>query len=87
MAQEALNNVAQHAQASHVFVRLAVTPGDASLRVTDDGAGFELAQVPPGRFGLIGLNERARLLGGQLSLQTSLGAGTCVEVVVPLEPP
>lgn len=84
IAQEALNNAARHAQASHVLVRLAVTPDEASLRVSDDGIGFDLGQVPGGRFGLIGLNERARLLGGQLALQTSVGAGTCVEVVVPL---
>lgn len=84
IAQEALTNAVRHARASHVLLRLAVTPGEASLRVSDDGVGFDLDAVPDGRFGLIGLNERARLLGGQLDLQTSLGAGTCVEVVVPL---
>jgi len=70
-----------------VLLRLTTTPDAASLRVSDDGVGFDLDQVRKGRFGLIGLNERARLLSGQLSLKTSLGAGTCVEVVVPLLPP
>jgi two-component system NarL family sensor kinase len=87
IAQEALTNVARHAQASHVLVRLAMTPDEASLRIADDGIGFDASQVPAGRFGLVGLNERARLLGGQMTLQTSLGAGTCVEVVVPLAAP
>jgi len=87
IAQEALNNVVQHARASHVLLRLATTPDAASLRVSDDGVGFDLDQVADGRFGLIGLNERAQLLGGKLSLKTSLGAGTCVEVVVPLSTP
>jgi two-component system NarL family sensor kinase len=84
MAQEALNNAVHHANASHIHVRLAMTLDEASLRISDDGVGFDLAHIPAGRFGLIGLNERARLLGGQLTLKTSLGAGTCVEVVVPL---
>jgi two-component system NarL family sensor kinase len=86
IAQEALNNAVQHAQASHVLLRLAVSPAEASLRVSDDGTGFDPEQLPAGRFGLVGLNERARLLGGHLDLKTSLGSGTCVEVVVPLAP-
>ncbi len=70
-----------------MLLRLATTPDAATLRVSDDGVGFDLDQVRDGRFGLIGLSERARLLGGQASFKTSLGAGTCVEVVVPLSTP
>ena len=57
IAQEALNNVVQHARASHVLLRLATTPDAATLRVSDDGVGFDLNQVRDGRFGLIGLSD------------------------------
>ncbi|MCA9870200.1 MAG: sensor histidine kinase, partial [Anaerolineae bacterium] len=65
-------------------VRLTTTPGEVRLLVADDGAGFDTNEVSDGRLGLVGLNERARLLHGQLRLETSPGAGTAVEVVVPL---
>lgn len=86
IAQEALNNVVQHARARRCRVLLTTTPDQARLLVADDGAGFDPGQVVAGRFGLLGLNERARLLQGELRLETSPGEGTCVEVVVPLLP-
>ena len=86
IAQEALNNVVQHARARHCRVLLTTTPDEVRLMVADDGAGFDPDDVAAGRFGLLGLNERARLLHGQLRLETSSGEGTCVEVVVPLLP-
>ncbi|HSN77088.1 MAG TPA: GAF domain-containing sensor histidine kinase [Anaerolineae bacterium] len=86
IAQEALNNVVQHARAGHCRVRLTTTPDEVRLLVADDGSGFDPDDVAAGRFGLLGLNERARLLHGQLRLETSPGKGTCVEVVVPLLP-
>ena len=86
IAQEALNNVVQHAHARHCRVRLTTMPDEVRLLVADDGAGFDPGEVAAGRFGLLGLNERARLLHGQLRLETSPGEGTCVEVVVPLLP-
>jgi signal transduction histidine kinase len=52
--------------------------------VEDDGRGFEPPQVPTGRYGLIGLNERAKLLSGTLELESSPGVGTRVEVSVPM---
>ena len=56
------------------------------LAVADDGTGFDVARIPKGRYGLLGMNERARLLGGSLELQSSPLAGTVIEVIVPLEP-
>jgi two-component system NarL family sensor kinase len=85
IAQEALTNVARHADAGRVMLRLVSTPGLVRLTVEDDGRGFDPARVPPGRYGLIGLNERAKLLGGTLRLDSSPGAGTCLEVEIPLE--
>lgn len=84
MAQEALANVARHAGASRVTVDLRVTPVQVRLRVRDNGRGFDPDHVPPGRFGLIGLRERAKLLGGALTLESSPGAGVRIEVTVPL---
>jgi signal transduction histidine kinase len=55
------------------------------LAVADDGRGFDSSQIPKGRFGLIGLNERVKLLGGSLLIKSAPGAGTRVEVVIPLE--
>lgn len=85
VAQEALTNVIQHAQAEQVLVQLIIKPTQAHLLVEDDGQGFNPEQVPPGHYGLIGLNERVKLLGGQLVLKSCPGAGTRIEVTVPLD--
>ena len=60
MAQEELNNVMQHAEASHARLRLVTTPSEVRLIVDDDGRGFDAPAAPQGRFGLLGLSERAR---------------------------
>ncbi len=85
IAQEALANVARHADARHVTLGLVTTPDQVRLRVEDDGQGFDPSLVPRGRYGLIGLSERAKLLGGVFKLESSPGAGTRVEVLVPLD--
>lgn len=85
IAQEALANVARHAAASHADVEL-VHGGDAlALTIRDDGAGFDPG-VPrkSGSFGLVGLRERAYLVGGTLRIATTLGEGTTVDVEIPL---
>jgi len=84
-AQEALNNVLQHAQADSTVVRLVIVPGQVTLSVEDDGRGFDPQQIPAERFGLVGLNERAKLLGGELELSSSSGFGTRLLVTIPLE--
>jgi two-component system NarL family sensor kinase len=84
IAQEALANVARHAQARHATILLTVLPDHTTLAVHDDGQGFDPDQIPPGRYGLIGLNERARLLGGELRLESQPGHGVRLEVGVPL---
>jgi two-component system NarL family sensor kinase len=85
IAQEALANVVQHAQAGSVHVHLVVQPGQARLAIDDDGRGFDPERVAQDRFGLKGLNERVHLLGGEFELQTKPGAGTRLEVCIPLE--
>jgi two-component system, NarL family, sensor kinase len=84
VAQEALENVAQHAAARQASLHLSITPERVILEIQDDGRGFEPGQVPPGRFGLTGLNERVRLLGGNLELESAPGSGTVLRASVPL---
>src|SRR5262249_14523982 len=86
IAQEAVGNVVRHAKAKHLTVQLTAMPEYVELRVEDDGQGFEPEQVPKDRFGLIGLNERARLLGGTVQLCSEPGEGTSLQVHVPLGP-
>jgi len=85
ICQEAMTNVGRHAQARRATVRLITTPEQVQLIVEDDGRGFDPSDVPGDRHGLIGMNERATMLDGTLSVQSSLGAGTRVEATVPLK--
>ena len=84
--QESLTNAARHAQASHVHVSIDVSGGAVELKVRDDGRGFS-PEAPrrPGSFGLLGLRERAHLLGGEVSIVSEPGRGTTVEARIPLD--
>jgi PAS domain S-box-containing protein len=83
MLQEALTNVTRHAQARRVDIVLDCDEQHLMLRVTDDGVGFK----PNGRkthsFGLVGIHERALILGGSAKIHSQPGAGTSVEVCIP----
>lgn len=81
IVQEAINNVEKHARAREVWVRLGVEGGQCVLSITDDGIGVNAnrRRTPVG-LGLISMEERARLLGGQLSVTGTPGSGTRVEV-------
>jgi PAS domain S-box-containing protein len=85
IAQEALSNVAQHAHARLVSIRLEQTRGRVRLIVEDDGKGMEPAQLRDGRrgLGLVGMNERARLLGGSVDIVSKPGHGLRLEVEIP----
>jgi len=85
IAQEALANIEQHAQAGLVAIELVVTPGSLRLTVKDDGRGFRPDAIPQGHYGLIGMNERIHLMGGQMDLLSSPEAGTFLKVSIPLE--
>ncbi|MGH2504959.1 MAG: histidine kinase, partial [Ktedonobacterales bacterium] len=84
IAQEALTNVTRHSHATRASLSLTMTPDAIRLVVDDNGDGFDAASVPPDRYGLRGMSERAHLLNGALRLATSPGEGTCIEVSVPL---
>lgn len=82
--QESLANALQHARASSIDVELTATPESVQVVVSDDGVGLESDSLA-GRFGLIGMRERAHLLGGDVSLESEAGVGTRVEVSIPLD--
>jgi signal transduction histidine kinase len=86
VAQAALANAAQHAHAARIAVTLDFGAGDAPalrIAVSDDGRGFDPAASRPGRFGLVGMLERAARVGAALTLVTAPGEGTEVVVVWP----
>lgn len=85
VAQEALANVVQHAQANSARVKLLAQPSRLQLTVEDDGQGFDPEGVSGDRFGLVGLNERVRLIGAELRLQSDPGMGTRLEVELPID--
>jgi len=80
--QEALTNVARHARAQQVNVRLVRGADSVELRVQDDGAGFKPGNS--GRLGLRGMRERAALLGGSVKVDSHPGAGTTITVRIPV---
>jgi two-component system, NarL family, sensor histidine kinase UhpB len=85
MVQEALTNVVRHSQATEVTVELRLRDGRAHLTVCDNGVGMQEGRAPrDSQFGLLGMQERADMLGGQLQLGTAAGGGTCVSMELPL---
>ena len=82
--REAFNNVYQHTQASLICVDMDYRDGRFTLTVTDNGCGFDIAQHTEG-IGLIGMRERAMLLGGTLEVASQIGKGTRVTLSCPLE--
>jgi len=87
IAQEALNNVVKHTRATKAAVRVNFSPTKVKLTITDNGQGFEFHEVMnnlaySGKLGLMGMQERARLLGSTLDVQSQLGKGTTVALEV-----
>lgn len=86
--QELLNNIVRHAEASIVFIRLRLSDDQISLEVEDNGRGFIVPKrwvevARQGHLGLVGATERAESVGGTLSIQSTPGKGTVVQVFVP----
>jgi len=84
IAQEALTNVVRHAHARHATMRWLTALKYTQLIVEDDGVGFDVAQISADRHGLIGMQERAHLLGGTLNLHSQPKRGTQIRVTIPL---
>jgi two-component system NarL family sensor kinase len=100
IAQEALANVRQHARATEVEIVLRATPQSVYLSIRDNGVGLDTASDSPspymgeeqvvgsssGHHGIVGMRERARLLGGRLRVSSRPGRGTTVSVRIPRSP-
>jgi signal transduction histidine kinase len=80
IAQEAMNNIARHANASSLVVDLAGTESRIILRIIDDGYGFDNAVTSPGGMGMDIMQERADEVGAQLVVSSEQDIGTTVEV-------
>jgi len=80
VCQEGLNNIARHANASRVEIRLQVAPGVVELRLRDDGCGFDPGHTPVGHYGLSMMRERAEAVGADLSVTSRPGHGTEVAI-------
>jgi nitrate/nitrite-specific signal transduction histidine kinase len=78
VAQEALNNIAKHAGARQVELRLECQPGQLSLCIKDDGLGFEPGSITPGHMGVAIMRERASAIGADLVIESQVGQGTTV---------
>jgi len=90
IVQEALNNIAKHAHATTVEIRLCYAADELSLSVQDDGVGFVPAaprESPGHGLGMLSMRERAEELGGTFRIESAPGAGTRIDVVLPLPTP
>ena len=85
--QESLTNVARHAEASKVGVRLEFADDSWILSIRDDGCGFVHEPEKGGDIGLVSMRERAQNLGGRFAVNSAPGAGTTVEVIIPCKKP
>ena len=84
IVQEALMNVAKHAETKQASVEIGVNSNDLRITVADHGAGFDPRQLDGSRLGILGMRERAELLGGHFALFSKPGEGTRVDIRIPL---
>lgn len=85
IVQEALTNVKRHAQTNHVAVQLTQCNSTLQVVIRDLGIGFDPSLVSPENFGLRGIRERARLFGGEATIESTPGEGTTIFVELPLQ--
>jgi len=88
IAQEAINNIVRHSKARGATIKLVQQANSITLRITDDGHGFDTDQISAEaiqkqRWGLVGIIERAELVGGKVQLASQPGHGTTIEVTMP----
>jgi signal transduction histidine kinase len=84
IAQESLTNACRHSKSERIRVMLAQEGDEVSLEVRDWGIGFDPAAIGRGHFGLEGIRQRARILGGSVAIESHPGQGTTVRVAVPV---
>lgn len=82
--QESLNNILKHSMAKQIIVRLASSNGNLKMEIVDDGIGFdENHKRRTDSYGIVGMKERANLLGGSFEITSKVGKGTKVKVEIP----
>lgn len=85
IAQEALSNISRHSSASEVTLKLRMAADHFVMTISDNGVGFDPAQVTDAHaVGLVGMHERAHLIGAMLEVKSSRGAGTTVRLEAPI---
>jgi signal transduction histidine kinase len=84
IVREAINNARQHANADNIYVHSIWWPKSVTVAVSDDGHGFRRADVRPGALGLVAAQERAELIGAELSIQPGITEGTTVTLTIPI---
>ena len=82
---EALSNAVRHAQASQINITASVTDNDFNVIIQDNGKGFDLDQTQEAGLGLANMYRRARIYGGVIQVDTSIGNGTKLEIVIPIK--
>jgi signal transduction histidine kinase len=83
--QEALTNIVRHAQANKVVTSIYMTDKNIIVSIEDNGKGFDaFLEQPAGSFGILGMRERVRALGGSFTLTANIGTGTKVNISLPL---
>lgn len=85
--QEALTNVVRHARTDRAEIRMELGSADLRISIVDFGEGIRGGPPEAARFGIVGMRERAELLGGTLGIQSEPGKGTEVVAVLPIDPP
>ena len=90
IAQEALNNIAHHAHATHADIRLSLMDSKVHMEIQDNGSGFTVngftCSEKPDRLGLLGMKERVEMVGGQFGIESSPGFPTTIRVTLPSQP-
>jgi signal transduction histidine kinase len=83
VVQESMNNIAKHSQATNCWVHVAQADHRLIIHVTDDGVGFHVPSISKRRYGIVGMRERARLLGGRAIIESEINKGTTISVELP----
>jgi len=86
ICQESLTNVSRHSHADRVTIMLGRKDGEVELRISDNGRGITREEMDdPHSYGVMGMRERARALGGKVTISGAPGEGTTVSAILPLE--
>ena len=90
IAEEAVNNARKHAEAAHIWLRMKeIEPDIVLLEIEDDGVGFNVHEMEVsynnrGSLGMVNMRERTKLVSGVVSIESTEGKGTRIQIVIPL---